>query len=332
MAQQLPTQGRKGFGGLLPQYRVDGFDPNDTLVLATEVDELGQERDVLYLEVATAQRWFYTVFPNGSMTHVVNSLSDKKATVTASIYRDVNDTRPAITAMATRYYSDDLNGRFYEQNAVTAAYRKALDYLGFGTPPDARVTENTIRKDADELPEKGEAGVAIPRPIIPKIVTEGELKEAAASELDVIVEDKEPEKAPEKPKRVKKAKTETVETPAQETEQEIEGQTTLTTEAAPAKAVAEVTSVETVVVEEPTPKIVETKPESKISSEPKKVTTLEEAKAHVLTCGKNKGKTLEELAQGENGPRLINWYAYKMSGYPVDRQAAQVYCEYMGWT
>lgn len=305
MAQQLPTQGRKGFGGLLPQYRVDGFDPNDTLVLATEVDELGQERDVLYLEVATAQRWFYTVFPNGSMTHVVNSLSDKKATVTASIYRDVNDTRPAITATATRYYSDDLNGRFYEQNAVTAAYRKALEYLGFGTPPDARVTENTIRKDADELPEKGEAGVAIPRPIIPKIVTENDLKEAAASELDVIVEDKEPEKEPEK---------------------------TLTTEEVPAEAVAEVVPVETVMAEESAPKAVETKPEPEIPSEPKKVTTLEEAKAHVLTCGKNKGKTLEELAQGENGPRLINWYAYKMSGYPVDRQAAQVYCEYMGWT
>ena len=60
---------RKGFETLLPQNRVENFNPNDVLTLVEDVDENGQPAEFLYMEFAASSRWFYTVFPNGRMDY-----------------------------------------------------------------------------------------------------------------------------------------------------------------------------------------------------------------------------------------------------------------------
>lgn len=37
---------RKGFENLLPQYRIDGFNPNDVLTMIEDVDENGQPAEL----------------------------------------------------------------------------------------------------------------------------------------------------------------------------------------------------------------------------------------------------------------------------------------------
>ena len=175
---------KNGFALLLPQYRVmEGFDPNDLLVEIEEVDSNGQPANSLYLDFIGASSWFFTVFPNGAMEHVFVERTPKKATVTACIYRDVNDARPAMKATCSREYDETKHGKFYEQNAVTAAYRKALDYLGFRTPQDAHVTEYTRKINPDEVPEQGEPGVIIPPPIIPTVLGNADKEATTSGEL-----------------------------------------------------------------------------------------------------------------------------------------------------
>lgn len=113
---------RKGFENLLPQYRIDGFNPNDVLTMIEDVDENGQPAEFLYMEFAAAERWFYTVFPNGRMDYDVIALNDKKIVVKGKIFRDINDAMPAVTSLVSRYYTEDAHGKYFEQNAVTAAY------------------------------------------------------------------------------------------------------------------------------------------------------------------------------------------------------------------
>ncbi len=178
---------RKGFENLLPQYRIDGFNPNDVLTMIEDVDENGQPAEFLYMEFAAAERWFYTVFPNGRMDYDVIALNDKKIVVKGKIFRDINDAMPAVTSLVSRYYTEDAHGKYFEQNAVTAAYRKALEYLGFGTPPDAVKTENTFVRNKEDIPERGEQGVMIPRPLLPQVdetptVTASPEKEAVKEE------------------------------------------------------------------------------------------------------------------------------------------------------
>lgn len=49
---------RKGFETLLPQNRVENFNPNDVLTLVEDVDENGQPAEFLYMEFAASSRWF----------------------------------------------------------------------------------------------------------------------------------------------------------------------------------------------------------------------------------------------------------------------------------
>ena len=149
---------------LLPQYEIEAFDPNESLTVVQKIDEQGQVKETLFMRFQESLAWFLTVYPEGCLTHVFNKLDERKATVTASVYRSANDARAAATATCTRYYDESINGPYYEQNAVTAAYRKALGYLGFGTPLDAHVCEGQKVASAVEVVEKSEAGVEIPVP------------------------------------------------------------------------------------------------------------------------------------------------------------------------
>ena len=102
---------------LLPQYSVEGFDPNKALTIVQEVDEKGEVKESLFMRYAPSLAWFLTVFPDGCLNHTFVVLNDKKATVTASVYRHASDPRPAATATCSRFYDESPNGPFYEQNA-----------------------------------------------------------------------------------------------------------------------------------------------------------------------------------------------------------------------
>ena len=145
---------------LLPQYEIEGFDPNESPTVVQEIDEKGQVKETLFMRFQEGLAWFLTVYPEGCLTHVFNKLDERKA----SVYRSANDARAADTATCTRYYDESINGPYYEQNTVTAAYRKALGYLGFGTPLDAHVCEGQKVASAVEVVEKSEARVEIPVP------------------------------------------------------------------------------------------------------------------------------------------------------------------------
>lgn len=157
----------KGVSKLLPQYNVEGFDPNEALTRVIGVDATGQQTESLFMKYAPAMAWFLTVYPDGCLNHTFNILNAQKATVTASVYRSANDARPAATATCSRYYDETENGRYYEQNAVTAAYRKALGYLGFGTPIDAHVVDGISTEMINNIPEMTDAGVPIMAPAFP---------------------------------------------------------------------------------------------------------------------------------------------------------------------
>ncbi len=93
---------------LLPQYDIEGFDPNESLAVVQEIDEQGQVRETLFMRFQESLAWFLTVYPNGCLNHVFNKLDERKATVTASVYRNANDTRAAATATCTRYYGESV--------------------------------------------------------------------------------------------------------------------------------------------------------------------------------------------------------------------------------
>ena len=160
----------ENYKNILAQYNVEGYDPNAALKIVEDVDQNGTVvKETLFLRLQDSLAWFYTVFPEGCINHVFTVLNDRKATVTASVYRNPTDTRPAATATCTKYYDDkDINGRFFEQNAVTAAYRKALGYLGFGTPLDAHFVEGQERVRGTDVIEKSEEGAKlnIPGPVL----------------------------------------------------------------------------------------------------------------------------------------------------------------------
>lgn len=159
----------KDLSNLLPQYQVEGFNPNAALTKVVDTTQDGETQEALFMKFQPALCWFLTVFPDGCLNHQFVVLNDKKATVTANIYRNAVDTRPAATATCTRYYGEDTNGKYYEQNAVTAAYRKALGYLGFGTPLDAEEVEGIPVEMGNAIPERTDPGVILaPRPPVPQ--------------------------------------------------------------------------------------------------------------------------------------------------------------------
>lgn len=289
---------RKGFENLLPQYNVEGFNPNDVLTLIEDIDENGQPAEFLYMEFVAALRWFYTVFPTGRMDYDIITFNDKKIVVKGKIFRDINDAMPAATALVSRYYTEDAHGKYFEQNAVTAAYRKALEYLGFGTPPDAVKTENTLVRSKDDIPERGEPGVMIPRPILP------------VTDTDMPVTQPEVEKEPKK-KTCKTAKAAPVSAPVQAAVQEkIEVSTS-----APAPTP----------VQAPTPasaQKAETKPENWMP-------TFEEALKCIVPYGSLAGKTIEEAAKIK-GDEFIRYHCDRAQKDTEFYKATSIYCQYRG--
>ena len=285
---------RKGFENLLPQYRINGFNPNDVLTMIEDVDENGQPAEFLYMEFAAAERWFYTVFPNGRMDYDIIALNDKKVVVKGKIFRDINDAMPAVTSLVSRYYTEDAHGKYFEQNAVTAAYRKALEYLGFGTPPDAVKTENTLVRSKEDVPERGEPGVMIPRPMLPQ------MDEAApVAALPAEEENKEP------------AAQDTAKKPARRTSRK-----------APADAEPEKASSASVQT-----------PEQPVEKEPalpsNKMPTFEEALNFRVPYGSLAGKTIEEAAKIK-GDNFIRYHCDRAKKDSDFYKAASIYCEYRG--
>lgn len=147
---------------LLPQYNVDGFEPNEACTRVVKTQPDGTKSESLFMKYAPAMAWFYTVFPNGCLNYVINQINNDRCTVTASVYRDANDNRPAAMATCTRYNNNSENGPYYEQNAVTAAFRKALGYLGFGTPIDAHPVDGQPVEVNTYIPEMSDGGVPVP--------------------------------------------------------------------------------------------------------------------------------------------------------------------------
>lgn len=280
------------YGALLPQYRIDGFDPNNALTKVLDVDENGQQKASLFMKAQPATAWFLTVFPNGCMNHTFNILNERKATVTVSLYRDVNDPRPAATATCTRFFSEDEHGRFYEQNAVTAAFRKALSYLCLGTPIDAHEVEGLPVENGSAVPERCDGGVPVslanvPRPTagVPKSVVEGEAEAVK------------PEKVARKRKK----------TP--EGSEPVSAQTT-----EPA-------------LDLPEPEPVH--PPAKTEKLPK---TLEEALAVIIPRGVMEGKTIAQAAEERGNDFIRFWCdkaRVSMPGSPF-AVATEIFCEYSG--
>lgn len=57
------------FDSLLPQYRVDGFNPNAALTKVVDIDENGQPMESLFMRYLPALEWFLTVYPDGCLNH-----------------------------------------------------------------------------------------------------------------------------------------------------------------------------------------------------------------------------------------------------------------------
>lgn len=144
---------------LLPQYRVDGFDPNEALTEFTGIGANGQPETFRAMRWRVAAAWFRTVFPKGRITHTIVAMDAMKATATAFVYRGPEDTEPCATGIATKWYSDDPTGRDYVSNAVIAAKKRALSDLGFDMPINLEAEGEAVSAE--------EEGVSIPRPAIP---------------------------------------------------------------------------------------------------------------------------------------------------------------------
>lgn len=138
--QSKETSGTSPLECLLSQYKVDGFDPEAALTKVTEVDANGQPVDREYMKFQVMLAWFLTKFPEGCLNHTVFQLNERKAVVTGYIYRNQTDEKPAAVATCVRYFEESETGKHYVDNAVTAAYRKALGYLGF----DKRVNPKEV--------------------------------------------------------------------------------------------------------------------------------------------------------------------------------------------
>lgn len=307
-----------GIRSLLPQYQVENFDPYEALVKLVDTDADGNETSYLYMEYAVARRWFLTVFPNGGFVIEESDVTNTRAFVNVRIYRDIHDERWASHGLGCCFYSDDPVGRNYVQNAYATACRNGLASLGFGTPPDAVETPNTVvRRKDDTYAERGDYGVAIPRPALPKQNTDpvslGQpAKEEKAETVQNVSAPAEktsdasnaPEDAPAAKKRGrKKRQPETVDASAA-------NQTAVEQQPASPDMATESH---------------EQQPQG--AEPPKKVLTLDEAKKFVFPYGVCAGKTIEEAA-AQKGNAFIRYHCDNAEG-PL-KEALTVYCEYNG--
>lgn len=282
---------------LMPQLRIEGLDPNTLLTKVQDTDANGAPIESLFMRYRASMAWFLTIYPDGSFNHTI-TVSPQKATATASIYRRQSDARPAAMATVTRYYSDTPDGRCYEQNAVTAAYRKALEYLGFGTPIDAHEVPGIEVISRENVPEMTDGGIPLPSPAIP---TETPAQPVPATLTQKAVEtvapvSESPVTSPEKPAPAKKSQTAVVSKQV--------GMSQAPQAPAPA------------------------------SSE-KVPTTYEEALQIRMPYGTNKGQTLQQIVaeKGDKADGFIRWHANKIAMSAPNSPfaaATQIYCEQRG--
>lgn len=313
---------RKGFDKLLPQYKVDGLDPNDLLVKLEVNGADGTTKSFLYMEYAAARDWFFTVYPNGALVLFSLDIDGRKAVATAHIYRDVKDPMYAAAGVATRYYSEDDIGKNYITNAVTAAYRKGLKHLGFDVPQDAVEKEGIPVRKQDDLVMEGDL-VSLPKPKLPVMEpddapadsankpplpalpkTDPEPSDAPANQPDSAT-------APAPKKRGRKSKAEK------------EAETAATAAPAAATAAPQEQPVEPAAQTGESASDGNKKPAPKFTGVP----TLEQAKQYPFPYGSLAGKTIEEAA-ALKGKDFIRYHYSKAEG---DFKAAlAVYCEYYG--
>ena len=83
-----------------------------------------------YEDVATLNRWFQDNYPMGRIAVEVISddSSRERIVIMASIYRDINDTQPAIQNIA-RGKQEEYNrnmARFYAEDVATSAIGRAI--------------------------------------------------------------------------------------------------------------------------------------------------------------------------------------------------------------
>lgn len=339
-----------GLGKLLPQYGIEGFDPNEALTRVVGTNNSGEQVEALYMKYAPAMAWFLTVFPEGCLNHTFNILNNQKATVTASIFRHATDTRPAATATCTRYYDESENGRYYEQNAVTAAYRKALGYLGFGTPIDAHFVEGIPTEQNGSIPEMTDGGVPITPPALP-----------AGFDLNINKEEKPTEPVKRRGRRKKNADAEV---PAVKAESktddvmveldDVKETSAVSAEDAPvandvsvndtqtaledfAKATESAVAEKKAAAEPATkPSSSSVTPDAQAASAESKAEehamTLEEASKTLVPRGEMRGRTIEEAAKLK-GKEFIRWHYDKARMTAPDSpfaKAAEIYCEFYG--
>lgn len=346
MSNQVMSE--NGLSKLLPQYDVEGFDPNAALTRVVGVDVLGQKTESLYMKYAPAMAWFLTVFPDGCLNHTFNILNNQRATVTASIFRHATDTRPAATATCTRYYDESENGRYYEQNAVTAAYRKALGYLGFGTPIDAHFVEGIPTEQDGSIPEMTDGGVPITPPAMPAgfdltgnkeekpaepvkrrgrrkknsdAATPAEKAETSADDVMVDMSDEEDSEATGE--KVPVAKN-----PPEEVTQAALDDFTKATD----QAVSEKRESLNSAVSPLGPSSSEDKAPQDAEPAAVQEMTLEEACQTILPRGEMRGKTIEEAAKLK-GKEFIRWHYDKARMSAPNSpftKAAEIYCEFYG--
>lgn len=169
--QSKETSGTSPLECLLSQYKVDGFDPEAALTKVTEVDANGQPVDREYMKFQVMLAWFLTKFPEGCLNHTVFQLNERKAVVTGYIYRNQTDEKPAAVATCVRYFEESETGKHYVDNAVTAAYRKALGYLGFDKRVNPKEVTIGLTNGNEVLEEEDFEMIPRPAPMaIPHVV------------------------------------------------------------------------------------------------------------------------------------------------------------------
>lgn len=320
--------------GLLPQYALEGFDPNDVLVKIEGSDQDGNPVDYLYMECKTAQQWFYSVFPNGAINRKIDYQDDRKAVVSAYVFRDVNDSKYCASGTGIRYYSEDAIGKNYLNNAETAAIRKALANLGFCAPLDAHVTEHTVvRKREGDLLDGDEGGVFIPRPALPKTEEKASEKMAAKTEEASAAKEATPspsvtpegENAPENVAQTsaESSNKETANEPEPETRvPKKRGRKPRETKEAVATPVSK--DANEVVEDTPVEAASQTATEPAPSNGPM---TFEQAAAYRFPYGTCIGKTIAEAAQLK-GNEFIRYHWERAEG--EFKEALMTFCEFKG--
>lgn len=112
--------------------KVEGFDP--TLYVRETVEMDGSTSG--YMDVKYRLLWFRARYPTGKIAFVVHALTDAAAVIEARIYTDKTDPPENYIAsgLGRRTFDQaDPLGKFYLENAATAALGRALGAAGFGS-------------------------------------------------------------------------------------------------------------------------------------------------------------------------------------------------------